>query len=261
MAELYHYPRCFGCGSANPRGLRLTGTWDGTAALLRHVPPVDSEGAPGIVHGGYVGALVDEAMALVAAEVAGAPAMTRRVQLDYQAPTIVGRELLLHVTVPRHRGKIITVAVTGGQGDTTCFTAEGTFLQVPIATWGTSMRSAARTTDKLDFAGGDPSTYFRWQLAGFAKSFRTEALARPVAVRLTVTDVAPPSWTLSASAAGLTVVEATGPVDVAATCDFRTWQRLTHETGVVADAVAAGDLTLTGDEPAFGVLVEAIARR
>src|SRR5262249_12375505 len=80
--RISHYPRCFGCGNANDRGLRLDAQWDGEELVARHTAPIDAEGGPGVVHGGYVAALVDETMALAASAFANSPAMTRRIEID-----------------------------------------------------------------------------------------------------------------------------------------------------------------------------------
>ena len=69
------------------------------------------------MHGGYVGMLVDEAMALVATKVAGVPAMTRRIELDFTAPTLSSAPVTLRVRAEQNRSQAVVIALTGEQGE------------------------------------------------------------------------------------------------------------------------------------------------
>lgn len=55
-----HY--CFGCGHQNPLGLRLSFERDGDAVVARYHPRPEDQGFPGMMHGGLVAVLLDEAM-------------------------------------------------------------------------------------------------------------------------------------------------------------------------------------------------------
>lgn len=261
---LQHYPRCYGCGTANSSGLRLAGTWDGREAIVTHVSPPDAEGGPGIVHGGYVAALVDETMALLAAEVAGAPTMTRRVELDFRGPTLTGRKVTLRAWVDQDRTRAIIIRLEGRQEDReqVCFEAKGVYIKVPATTWAAQMTAADRTSEKLDFSGGDPSTYFRWQLDGFKSVYDPARLSRAVRVLLLITDVTPPRWTLAASANGLDATEGdAGTPDATLECDFATWQQLTHNRRLaVREALRAGAAVAAGDIAAIEALAEVLQR-
>ena len=57
--------RCFGCGPDNPIGLKLNFDWDGQTASATFIPGEWHEGWPGIVHGGIVSVVLDEAMTYV----------------------------------------------------------------------------------------------------------------------------------------------------------------------------------------------------
>lgn len=78
--------RCFGCGQANPTGLRLEFfiAQDGSVVALPTVP--DSfEGPRGYLHGGIVATLLDEAMSK-SVRAKGFTAMTRHLEVDYLRP-------------------------------------------------------------------------------------------------------------------------------------------------------------------------------
>ena len=78
--------RCFGCGQANPTGLRLDflPADDGSVVSF---PVVASafEGHPGYLHGGIIATLLDEAMSK-AVRARGSSSMTRKMEVDYLRP-------------------------------------------------------------------------------------------------------------------------------------------------------------------------------
>ena len=78
--------RCFGCGQANPTGLRLEFflAGDGSVVALPTVPDA-FEGPRGILHGGIVATLLDEAMSK-AVRAKGFTAMTRHIEVEYLRP-------------------------------------------------------------------------------------------------------------------------------------------------------------------------------
>ena len=85
--------RCFGCGMANPEGLRLEFFLeaDGSVVCFEEVPE-SFEGPPGCVHGGVIATLLDEAMSK-AVRAQGVAAMTRTMEIDYWRPTPSRRPL------------------------------------------------------------------------------------------------------------------------------------------------------------------------
>lgn len=257
--QLNHYPRCYGCGVANESGLKLAGQWDGEQCVITHFPPHDAEGGPGIVHGGYVGALADEAMALVASHVTGSPAMTRRIELDFRAPTLTLAPLTLRARVDQERSRAVIVALTGEQGEPArvCFEARGVYVKVPGSAWADPMTAVGRTSDKLDFGAGDPSNFFRWQLRGFKSMYDPAKLDREVRVAVVISGVIPPAWTITAARRGFDAAEGiTGPVDATLNCDFTTWERLAHDPAVrLATLAEARQVSFTGDGSAVEALL------
>ncbi len=85
---------CFGCGEDNPIGLKLNFDWDGTTARTRLVPRKEYEGWPGIIHGGIVYTLLDEAMAWVSRRLQ-MQSLTARADVKYCRPLRVGEEVNL----------------------------------------------------------------------------------------------------------------------------------------------------------------------
>lgn len=80
---------CFACGPDNPHGLRLRfETSKSGGAVANWVPEEYTEGFRGIVHGGIVSTVLDEAMSKAVAA-AGASALTAelRVRLRHHVPS------------------------------------------------------------------------------------------------------------------------------------------------------------------------------
>lgn len=80
---------CFGCGEDNPRGLQLGALVrieDGEIRLNFSVPK-NFEGFEGVVHGGIVGAILDEAFGFTCTRVHGIRgAVTVNLNLSFKAP-------------------------------------------------------------------------------------------------------------------------------------------------------------------------------
>ncbi len=259
-----HYPGCYGCGTANAEGLGLAVRWTGEEARLEHRPPAYSEGGPGIVHGGYIGALVDETMALVAAEHAGSPAMTRRVELDFRAPTPIERLLHVRGWVERTGNRSIVVRVEGRPDDAErpSFEARGVFLRVPREVWLRHMQGQDRGPDQVDWSGGDPSTFLRWQMDGGLQALYDPARLRaPRRVAVHLRDVEPPDWLVAATPEEIVASPHDGDDwDARYVGTFSGWQRFIRRTDadqpldlpepderLEGDAEAALDLALTLD--------------
>ena len=56
------YQRCFVCGQRNPYGLHLVFRLDNNTVVADFQPREEHQGFPGVIHGGIVAALLDEAL-------------------------------------------------------------------------------------------------------------------------------------------------------------------------------------------------------
>ena len=98
---------CFGCGSDNPRGLQLKFRVDpdGTATAS-FIPGSEWEGPRGIVHGGIVTTLLDEAMAKAVAAT-GCRGMTAELRVRFRQYAETGERLQVRGWVVRHNTRLI----------------------------------------------------------------------------------------------------------------------------------------------------------
>lgn len=86
---------CFACGPDNSRGLHLIfRTCDDGAMTAEWTPEPEMEGYQGIVHGGLVSTVLDEAMAKVV-DASGAEALTAELRVRFRQQVPSGR--LAHV--------------------------------------------------------------------------------------------------------------------------------------------------------------------
>ena len=121
--------KCFGCGKANPIGLKLKFTWNEKTKTTRaeFTPGDNLQGWPGYLHGGITACVLDEAMGRVAM-FAGTDNITAKMQVRYRQMIPLGKTYLVSCTIAKQTSRLIeTTAVFAGQ-DGTVF-AEGTSTQ------------------------------------------------------------------------------------------------------------------------------------
>jgi len=102
---------CFGCGSANPRGLQLKFDVDaaGRRAEAAFRPAAEYQGYAGYTHGGIVAAVLDEAMLKLCWEL-GIPAVTARLEVELKRPAPVGDEFRVRGWIVADRGRVVETA-------------------------------------------------------------------------------------------------------------------------------------------------------
>ena len=99
---------CYGCGEANPEGLRIEFRVEGTVAVGSFRARPLHQGFPGLVHGGIAAAALDEAMGW-AMFAAGIWAVTARMEIKYRRPLPLDQELTVRGKVTRDRGRRLEV--------------------------------------------------------------------------------------------------------------------------------------------------------
>ena len=133
------HSRCFGCGPANERGLRIKSVVQGEEVVAEFVPEPHHEAFPGMVNGGIVGALLDchsnwtSAHALMVARGEDTPpcTVTSDFHVRLKRPTpLDGTPLLLRAKVVSiDADKVLVTATLEGHGKI-CATCDGTFVAV-----------------------------------------------------------------------------------------------------------------------------------
>ena len=133
LTPLFHGARnqCFGCGQANPVGLRLEFSKSAEGAVAVDTVVSNSyEGPPGCLHGGIIATLLDEAMSK-ANRARGITAMTRQMRVEYLRPVPSGAPIRIGGRVTRSEGrKHWTEAEIQSADGAVLAHATGLFIQV-----------------------------------------------------------------------------------------------------------------------------------
>jgi acyl-coenzyme A thioesterase PaaI-like protein len=137
MTIAYHSPvalqndRCFVCGSRNPHGLRLCFAPDGDRAVTAVWRTNQVwEGFKGVIHGGIVSAVLDEAMSKAVAA-AGIRALTCELRVRLRQRVEVAEELRIRGwVVEKRKRRIVTEATLKDSNGLERAHAWATFLEL-----------------------------------------------------------------------------------------------------------------------------------
>lgn len=97
---------CFGCGCNNPIGLKLKFNIDGDSLSTEFTPDKAHQGWPGLLHGGILGCLLDEAMSNIA-YATGNTCLTASINIRLKQPVSVESPLVITAWITRRRKKLI----------------------------------------------------------------------------------------------------------------------------------------------------------
>jgi acyl-coenzyme A thioesterase PaaI-like protein len=101
------FPNCYVCGSDNPQGLHIDFLGDGPdGCRANYTARPEHTGWPGIVHGGLLFTLMDEALAWALAY-SGLRGVTARGDVRFCAPAKVGTPLVITARVRTRRRELV----------------------------------------------------------------------------------------------------------------------------------------------------------
>ena len=136
-----HYPTCLGCGPDAEQGFHLCVRREGDEVVTEHVFEVRHSGAPGIAHGGAVATVVDDVLGYLL-YVTRVPGVTRRLEVDYLRPVLIGTTYTVRGRVDRRDGrKIFCSCVATGPDGVPVFRATGLFIVVPLSHFAQGLES------------------------------------------------------------------------------------------------------------------------
>jgi len=122
---------CFGCGRNNSSGLQLNFHWDGKTARAEFTPSRFHQSWPGIVHGGIIATMLDEAMGYATQLSGVSDFLTAAIQVNFKRPALVGEALVVTGSIIGKGKRSIKVEATVTLPDGT-LVAEGKGTQVII---------------------------------------------------------------------------------------------------------------------------------
>jgi len=98
--------RCFGCGPLNQEGLQMTFLPEGEVSVTEFEVPARYQSWKGVVHGGMVALLLDEAVGWAAWH-KGHPGVTGKLEVRYRLPLRVGERIRLTGRVENVRRTLV----------------------------------------------------------------------------------------------------------------------------------------------------------
>jgi uncharacterized protein (TIGR00369 family) len=116
---------CFVCGSENPIGLHTVWCFEEGVARARFQPQRCHQGWSGVVHGGILASLLDEAMAQ-RLRFAGIHAVTAGLSIRYRRPAPTSGVLAVEARIASERSRVVELAAWVRAEDGACLAeAEG----------------------------------------------------------------------------------------------------------------------------------------
>ncbi|MHC9540220.1 MAG: PaaI family thioesterase [Vulcanimicrobiota bacterium] len=97
---------CFACGTDNPIGLMLRFQPDGDGICGDFTPRREHQGYKGIIHGGILSTLLDEAMARLLIN-QGLKIVTVKMEIRYKKPVHVGERLKIKAALGDMNGRLV----------------------------------------------------------------------------------------------------------------------------------------------------------
>jgi uncharacterized protein (TIGR00369 family) len=129
--DLKKNDNCYVCGERNFAGLRVAFEVDPARGSIRgrFTPRPEHEGWEGIVHGGIIAALLDEAMVKLAAHL-GMTAMSAEMTVKFKAPARPGDEIVVRGRIVGSRHRLIEAEAFVERGPVVIAEAKGKLLKI-----------------------------------------------------------------------------------------------------------------------------------
>jgi uncharacterized protein (TIGR00369 family) len=131
MQQLRDNERCYVCGKKNPVGLSVDFTIKAeTRSILGwFTPSQDHQGYEGIVHGGILSSLLDEAMAKLAFSL-GIPAVTAEITVTFKTSAAPGDGLSISGRITEETKRLILAEAKIERGPVVIAEAKGKLLRI-----------------------------------------------------------------------------------------------------------------------------------
>lgn len=109
--------RCIICGNNNPHGLQLQFPHQEAGVRLTVTVGEQWQGFEGIVHGGIVAGILDDAMWHATYTHTGRSVVTARLEVRYRRPWPVGLPVVVEAQVERQKGRLAICWATAHNAD------------------------------------------------------------------------------------------------------------------------------------------------
>jgi uncharacterized protein (TIGR00369 family) len=131
MIQLRDNQRCYVCGKENPAGLGVDFEINRELRSIsaKFTPMEAHQGYEGIVHGGILSTLLDEAMGKLTVSL-GIPAVTAEITVHFKAPAAPGDELFISGRLTSETKKLIQAQAKIERGPIVIAEATGKLVRV-----------------------------------------------------------------------------------------------------------------------------------
>ena len=135
LLQLPHTAGCLVCGRDNPHGLRLDLNVDPETGLVRveFTPRPEHIGFAGVVHGGVIATVIDEAMVWAATWAGRRFCVCGELTTRFRREAAVGRGLVVEAKVESNRPRLVVTAaeVRDASSGEVVATGAGKYVPVP----------------------------------------------------------------------------------------------------------------------------------
>lgn len=130
MNKLAPNDHCFACGEANPHSLHLRFFPRDGRIFASFTPTSSLEGYEGIVHGGILSTLLDEAMIYAIRLIKEELTVTAKLEISFKSPAKVGEELMITGNIINESGRLISAEgkIARNDGSIVAF-GKGTYVR------------------------------------------------------------------------------------------------------------------------------------
>ena len=138
-----HVRNCFGCDPSNPIGLKVQFAVNEDCVTGEFTSTDDHVGPPGIVHGGVIAAIMDEALSFLCRSLLNYDVRTVREEITFRSSSTIGERIRVEARLERDKSRAVvaTAKVCSGRG--TIAEAKGTLLKVRDAFSGMHVKEVA----------------------------------------------------------------------------------------------------------------------
>jgi acyl-coenzyme A thioesterase PaaI-like protein len=132
-----HDKNCYGCSPGNPIGLKIQFTVDDDRVTGEFTSTADHVGPPGILHGGVIGAVIDEAFSFLCRSLRNYDVRTVREEITFRNASPIGDKIRVEARVEGEKSRAVVATALVRSGQRTIAEAKGTLLKVRGAFSGT----------------------------------------------------------------------------------------------------------------------------
>jgi uncharacterized protein (TIGR00369 family) len=133
--ELPHTPGCLVCGRHNPHGLQLSLHVDDTTGAIHttFTPTQHHIGFEGVIHGGVIATVLDEAMVWAATWAGRRFCLCGELSVRFRRPGIIGQPLFVTASIEKSRAKVIrTIGQITDANNQLIASGAATYMMLPL---------------------------------------------------------------------------------------------------------------------------------